>query len=87
MGQCPDRRAGPLTVAQGQARYTSATGINFAGPVGPQGELTMRYEAPPTSGGSYRPVELTVNGSINANGTARARQTSNSCSYDFTWRK
>jgi hypothetical protein len=87
MGQCPNRTAGPLTIAQGQARYTSATGRQFEGTVGPQGELTMRIIAPPNSGGGYRPVELVVSGIVDNTGTARARQLSNSCSYHFTWRK
>ena len=87
MGQCPDRRAGPLTIAAGEARYTSATGRQLEGTVGSQGELTMRLIAPPNSGGGYRPIELIVSGTIDGTGTARARQLSNSCSYDFVWRK
>jgi hypothetical protein len=86
MGQCPDRRAGPLTIVQGQAKYTSATGRQLAGTVGPQGELSMRYLAPP-SGSGYRPIELTVSGSIDSAGAVRARQRSSSCSYDFVWQK
>ena len=31
MGQCPNRTAGPLTIAQGQARYTTATGRQLEG--------------------------------------------------------
>jgi hypothetical protein len=87
MGPCPKRRAGPLTVAQGQARYTSATGRQLQGTVGPQGELAMRLVAPPTSGGSYRPIEITVSGRIDNTGTVLARQSSYSCSYDFVWQK
>jgi len=86
VGQCPDRRAGPLTIAQGQAKYTSATGRQLEGTVGPQGELAMRYIAPP-SGSGYRPIELTVSGSVDGAGTARAIQRSSSCSYDFVWQK
>ena len=86
MGQCPDRRAGPLTIAMGQARYTSATGRQLEGTVGSQGELAMRFVAPPGSGG-YRPIELIVSGRIDGTGTVRARQSSNSCSYDFIWQK
>jgi hypothetical protein len=86
IGQCPDRRAGPLTIVQGQAKYTSATGRQLEGTVGPQGQLTMRYIAPP-SGSGYRPVELTVSGSVDGAGTARARQSGSSCSYDFVWQK
>jgi hypothetical protein len=87
MGQCPDRRAGPLTIAQGQAKYTSATGRQLEGTVGPQGELAMRLLAPPSSGGGYRPIEITVSGRVDGAGTVRARQESNSCSYDFIWQK
>lgn len=86
MGQCPDRRAGPLTILRGQAKYTSATGRPLAGTVGSQGELAMRYVAPPGSNG-YRPIELIVSGNIDATGTARARQKSNSCSYDLVWQR
>jgi hypothetical protein len=87
MGQCPDRRAGPLTIAQGQARYTSATGRKLKGTVGSQGELAMRLITPPSSGGGYRPFEISVGGNIDGTGTVRARQKSNSCSYDFVWQE
>jgi hypothetical protein len=86
MGQCPDRGAGPLTIVMGQARYTSATGRQLEGTVGSQGELSMRFVAPP-GGSGYRPIELVVDGRIDGTGTVRARQLSNSCSYDFIWRK
>jgi hypothetical protein len=87
MGQCPDRRAGPLTIFGGQAHYTTATGRKLKGRVGSQGELAMRLVAPPSSGGGYRPFEISVSGNVDGAGTARARQKSNSCSYDFTWQK
>ena len=87
MGQCPGRRAGPLTVVLGHARYTSATGRPLVGTVGSQGQLAMRLVAPPSSGGGYRPFEMSVTGSIDGAGTVRARQKSNSCSYDFIWQK
>jgi hypothetical protein len=86
IGQCPDRAAGPLTIAQGQARYTSATGRQLEGSVGSRGELAMQFTAPPDSNG-YRPIELSVDGSIDGTGTVRARQRSNSCSYNFVWQK
>jgi len=86
MGQCPDRVAGPLTIVKGQAQYTSATGRQLKGAVGPQGDLAMQVAAPETSGG-YRPIELIVSGTIDGTGTVRARQSSNSCSYDFIWQK
>ncbi len=86
MGQCADRTAGPLTVAQGQARYQTETGFVLQGPIGPQGQLAMRSLTPPGSNG-YQPLDIIVNGSIDNRGTARARQISNSCSYDFVWQK
>ncbi len=86
-GFCPELTAGPLTVSQGRAQYTTATGHLLAGTVGPQGQLTMGSSAPPSSGGGYRPVVTNVQGSIDTSGTARARQIGNSCSYDFVWRK
>jgi hypothetical protein len=88
MGQCPDRRAGPLHVANGQARYTTATGYKLRGKVGPQGELAMHLVAPPnTSNAGSRPIDLIVSGAIDSAGAARARQTGGSCSYDFVWQK
>jgi hypothetical protein len=87
MGQCPERRAGPLTIFGGQAHYTTATGRKLKGTVGSQGELAMRLVAPPSSGGGYRPFEISVSGNLDGAGTIRARQKSNSCSYDFVWQR
>ena len=88
VGQCPDRRPGPLTVINGQARYKSATGYRLRGTVGPQGELAMHLVAPPnTSNAGSRPIDLIVSGTIDNSGTARARQSGGSCSYDFVWQK
>ena len=36
MAPCPDPTPGPLTIAQGQARYTTQTGHELQGPVGPK---------------------------------------------------
>ena len=83
MGECPERRPGPLTVVRGQARYTSATGYPLVGTVGPQGELAMRASGP----GQSQPIEITVSGTIDRAGTVRARQTSNACNYDFVWQR
>lgn len=85
MGQCPDRRAGSLIIVNGRARYTTASGYKVRGTVGPQGELTMQVVAP-SNWGSH-PIDLSVSGSIDGNGTARVRQQSYSCSYDFVWQK
>jgi len=80
---CPERMPGPLTIVQGQARYTDASGDPVDGTVGPQGELAMGVAEP----GGARAMELAVRGSIAANGTVHARQEGNSCSYDFVWQK
>jgi hypothetical protein len=84
-GPCPNRRAGPLHIVNGQARYTTATGYRVRGTVGPQGELAMRAVAP--SSWASQPIDLSVNGTVDAAGTARVRQLSHSCSYDFVWQK
>ena len=85
--QCPELKAGPLTIAQGRASYTTDTGHQLTGTVGPQGQLSLGSVQPPSSGGGYRPVETNVSGSVAANGYARARQMGNSCSYDFLWQR
>ena len=87
MGPCADRRAGPLHVAKGQARYTTATGYRIKGPVGPQGELAMHIVAPNSTSAGSRPIDIMVNGTIDGAGTARVRQSGGSCSYDFVWQK
>ena len=84
-GPCPNRRAGPLHIANGKARYTTATGYRVSGTVGPQGELAMRAEAP--SKWSSQPIDLSVSGSVDGSGAVRVRQLSHSCSYDFVWQK
>ena len=81
-GPCPNRRAGPLHIVNGQARYTTATGYRVRGTVGPQGELAMRALAPANMGGS-QPIDLSVSGNIDPSGTAHVRQLGNACSYDF----
>jgi hypothetical protein len=86
MGTCGDRTTGPLTIGQGQAQYTTETGVRLSGSVGPQGELSLRALQTPGPNG-YQPLDIIVSGNIAADGTARARQTANSCSYEFTWRK
>jgi hypothetical protein len=81
--QCPERVPGRLTISQGRARYTSATGYRLRGSVGPQGELAMRSSAP----GISRTIDINLNGNIDTAGTVRARQTSNACNYDFVWQR
>jgi hypothetical protein len=88
MGFCPDRRPGPLHVANGRARYTAATGYRLTGTAGPQGELAMRVIAPPNSSNAgSRFIDITANGQIDGAGMARARQLGGSCSYDFVWQR
>jgi hypothetical protein len=84
-GPCPNRRAGPLHIVNGQARYTTATGYRVRGTVGPQGELAMRAIGP--SSWASQPIDLSVSGTVDGAGTARVRQLSHSCSYDFVWQK
>jgi hypothetical protein len=88
MGSCPNRRPGPLHIANGQVRYTNATGYKLKGTVGPQGALAMGLVAPSNSNNAgSQPLNLSVSGQVDSTGTARVRQTSNSCSYDFVWQK
>jgi hypothetical protein len=84
-GPCPSRRAGLLHIVNGRVRYTTATGLRVRGTIGPQGELAMRAEAP-GKWGSY-PIDVSVSGTVDGNGTVRVRQLSHSCSYDFVWQK
>ncbi len=87
-GPCPERRTGPLHIANGLVRYTTTTGYKLKGTVGPQGQLTLGLVAPSNSGNAgSQPLNLSLNGQIDSTGTIRARQTSNSCSYDFVWQK
>ena len=83
MAVCLDRMPGPLTIVQGQARYTDASGDPVDGTVGRQGELAMHAAEP----GGARAMELDVRGSVAGNGTVHARQQGYSCSYDFVWQK
>ena len=40
-----------------------------------------------TEARGLQPIEMDVNGLIDAAGTVRARQRGNSCSYDLIWQK
>ena len=82
---CPSRRAGPLHIVNGRARYTTTSGLKLRGTVGPQGELAMRVAAPSKWGA--QPIDLSVNGTVDGSGIARVRQLGHSCSYDFVWQK
>ena len=87
--QCGDiRKLGPLTIVNGQARYSGfgrVTKAGFEGTVGSQGELALRLAAPASK--SSLGAEIVTHGTIDGNGTIRARQTSRGCSYDLVWRK
>jgi len=81
MGQCPDRRPGPFTVANGLAKYTTETGDTLSGRVSPNGQFEMRVVSTRASGA------LKVLGAIDGSGKASVRQMGNSCTYDFVWQK
>ena len=86
MAPCPDRTPGPLTIVQGQARYTTQTGYELKGPVGPDGDLDMRIST--VGGGGSRPLEMrTAAAEIDGTGKVYARQIGHGCSYDYVWQK
>jgi hypothetical protein len=86
MAPCPDRTPGPLTIQNGQARYTAESGHELQGAVGPNGELEMRM-TPVTVGGS-RPMEMRAAAAeIDSAGTVRLRQVGSACAHDFVWQK
>jgi hypothetical protein len=87
-GPCPDRRPGPLHIANGRVRYTTASGYKLRGTVGPQGELAMGLVAPSNSSNAgSQALNLSVTGNIDSAGTARIRESGHSCSYDFVWQR
>jgi hypothetical protein len=85
--QCTDRRVGPLTIVNGQARYSynRQCGHELEGTVGSQGELAMRLATPGRTASSW--FEVITHGRIDGNGTVSARQINNRCNYDLIWRK
>ena len=88
MAPCPDRRPGPLHIANGEARYTTASGYKLRGTVGPQGQLTLGLVAPGNArNAGARTLDLNTSGQIDNTGTARVHQSGASCSYDFAWQK
>jgi hypothetical protein len=92
-GPCLERRAGPLHIANGQVRYTTATGYKLTGykltgTVEPQGELTIGLIAPSNSrNAGSQPLNLNVTGQIDGDGTVRASLITNQCNFDLIWRK
>lgn len=88
MAPCPDRRPGPLHIANGEVRYTTASGYKLRGTVGPQGQLTLGLVAPGNArNAGARTLDLNTSGQIDDTGTARVHQSGASCSYDFAWQK
>ena len=88
MAPCPNRRPGPLHIANGEVRYTTASGYKLRGTVGPQGELAMGLVAPGNArSAGATSLNLNTNGQIDSTGTARVHQSGSSCSYDFVWQK
>jgi hypothetical protein len=82
IGECPDGRAGSLTITNGQARLQF-----YEGTVGSQGELAMRRVPEPVKRGGMPGVEGIVTGRIEKDGTVRGRRTTRGCSYDLVWQK
>jgi hypothetical protein len=80
MLQCSDRTPGPLTIVNDHAKYTTETGNELSGTVGPNGELDLRLI-------HGRPMELRTTAQIDRTGTVHARQSGASCSYDYVWQK
>jgi hypothetical protein len=77
MARCQGRTPGPLTIQNGQARYTAESGHELQRMVGPNGELDMRM-IPVTVGGS-RPMEMRAAAGIDNAGTVRLRQIGSAC--------
>jgi hypothetical protein len=87
--QCPLFKPAPLTIERGQARISNpTTGNQFAGTVGPQGELAMRLINPGAWPEGIMPGnEIILSGRINRDGTVRARSVMRACAYDVVWQK
>jgi hypothetical protein len=89
IGQCGGTGKGnhrrPLTIASGQAQYTTANGLQYEGTVRSQGELAMRSATPAKWADEGH--ERMIFGKIDGGGTVRARQIDYYCSHDLTWQK
>jgi hypothetical protein len=81
MSVCPDRKPGPLTIANGRAKYTTETGNTLETRVQANSQFEMRYVACDGSN------PLRAMGAVDRNGTVNVRQMGNLCSYDFMWQK
>ena len=92
IGQCGGTATGnhrrPLTIANGQAQYTTVNGLQYEGTVSSQGELAMRSATPARHGGwAGVGKERMIFGKIDGGGTVRARQIDYNCSHDLIWQK
>jgi hypothetical protein len=81
--RCRDLRGrGPLTIANGHARYNDQEGT-----VGPHGDLLMRIAPTPRNRGESPGTEGVTSGWIDGNGTVRACFVSYYCNRDLIWKK
>ena len=72
----------------GPTAWYAAMGNQFAGTVGPQGELVMRVVGPAAWPEGVMPgYEINLGVRIDRNGTARGRAVSRACAYDLVWEK
>jgi hypothetical protein len=91
-GRCSNIRVvTSLIIADGHARYSTTRryGNLNEGIVGAQGQLAMRLEPTPYpwAAGILPGVEIVTSGTIDENGTVRARRTAALCRYDLVWKK
>jgi hypothetical protein len=80
IGRCGEIKGGPLTIVNGQARYSPAR--FFEGTVGSQGEFLLRNVAEPVgrAAGAAPGVEIIIYRRID-------RRMTYLCSYDFIWKR
>lgn len=87
-GPCPgNKKARALTIMNGQARLFNGPNYYYKGTVGPQGQLAMRLEVPASCSKCSLGVEIEVSGTVDGDGTIRARRTDYRCAYDLIWQK
>jgi hypothetical protein len=80
---CPDRTPGPLTIAHGQARYTTESGYQLQGTVGPNGELDLRV----MEAGGSRPMEMRTSAAQIDRRHGASPPVGGDCSHDYVWQK
>ena len=88
LGRCGDARSvGPLTIVNGQARYSNGRTLPVRGDGRARG-ASWRCDWSLAPGNKNTPgIEIIASGSVGGNGAVRARQSGNLCSYDLVWRK